>query len=357
MTSRTVVIVAVVAVFLAGCATPTDANTGADTESSPSASGEPTPSTTAPAAETDPPFAQPFDGDCAAMFTPEQVESVLGVPAAVRSAELSVTANIWARSMGGLSCAWDVPDEAAALVMAVYPAAVFPGTAVASDNTCGVDVESFDRQCDDLSMVENEFWFSGSLLLTEGTSADAAQASVDTLGENVAAASLEAGDAAALVPDTSGAGTWPASTSCAAIGETVDAAVLLGNPALTQLETSESYQSVDPSSAPSNGWWGCTFSGEAAPGGVAPAVFVEFSPGAAWAKDKIAALPGAEELSAEGVDGAILAMDPAASPSASANLSVFDGPNLLTISTRDVIIDESFLPFAVALVAERNAAG
>jgi hypothetical protein len=252
---------------------------------------------------------------------------------------------------------WDAPNETAALLMSVYPAAAFPNAAVTSDNTCVIGAEFSERECNNLSVVENGFWFSGSLLLTEATGADAAQASADTVIGYATAASLAAGDATALVPNPSGGGAWPLVTDCAVIGDTVNAATLLGQPALTQVTTSEGYQSVEAGSAPSNGWWGCTFSGQAAPGGVAPAVFAEFSPGTAWARNELAALPGAEELSADGIDGAILAVDPAASPSASAKLSVFDGPNLLTISTRDIDLDELFLPLAVALVAERNAAG
>jgi hypothetical protein len=358
-TSRLVLTSCVLAlslVSLAACSsTPTSIESAAPTStatSSPTASADPV--------ETEPAVPdQAFGGDCGAVLSIDDAGSVLAAPAGLQmTPEALLPFPQSARDIGGLNCGWNAVDESApaALRLTVLPADAAGEDATTGDNYC--DVLPGEGECI-VSILERGWWFSGTLLPLPDASTEAINTQIETLTSLLETAAGTAGAADDFAPTPPVTGEWTGDVDCAALAQDVDAASLLGQPTVVlapdapagPIEAPPGYYAAGSAA----GFAGCTWVGEpAASGGESPGIFVYYLPGGSWIADEVAALPGAQELSGEGIDRAFLVTDPALSADRAQVLHVFDGVNWIAIAAGGAAVDESYLPFAAALVAERN---
>jgi hypothetical protein len=303
---------------------------------------------------------QVFGGDCAAVLSADEATSVLTVPVGPQASAVALLPfSQSARDVGGLNCGWESSDEAASasLRLTVLPADVGGAEATTKDNYC--DALPGEGECL-FSIVEQGWWFSANIT-PMSSDTDAVNAQIATLTSLLVTAAGSAGAAEDFVPKTVLDGEWTGGVDCVALGQTVNAEALLQVPGLVLAPEAP----VGPIEAPvgyyaagdAAGFAACTWYGSTgANGEESPGVFVYYLPGASWIESEIAALPGAEKLSGEGIDRAYLVTDPALSSDRAQVLHVFDGVNWLAITGGPLTVDESFVPFAAALVAERNAA-
>lgn len=339
---------------LAACAaTPVGSETA-----SPSATPSATASADPAQAESSIPE-QVFGGDCAAVLSADDATSVLTVPSVPQTTPISLLPFAQsARDIGGLNCGWDSSDEAASasLRLTVLPADAAGADATTKDNTC--DALPGEGECL-FSIVEQGWWFSANVSPMSSDSG-AVNAQIATLTSLLTAAAGNAGAAGDFVPSTVLDGEWTDGVDCVALAQAVDAETLLNVPGLALAPDAP----VGPIEAPvgyyaaadAAGFAACTWVGSTGGSGEeSDAVFVNYLSGGSWIEDEVAALPGAQELSGEGIDRAYLVTDPALSPERAQVLHVFDGVNWLAITGGPLTVDESFVPFAAALVADRNA--
>jgi hypothetical protein len=323
--------------------------------------------TPAATASADPAAAQPsvpeqaFDGDCGAVLSDDDASSVLTVPVGPQASVVALLPfSQSARDVGGLNCGWDSADEAAhaTLRLTVLPADAGGAEATTKDNYC--DALPGEGECL-FSIVEQGWWFSANIT-PMSSDTDAVNAQIATLTSLLVTAAGKAGAAGDFAPVTAREGEWSSTVDCAAVAQGVDAEALLEVPGIELAPEAP----VGPIEAPvgyyaagdAAGFAACTWYGSTgANGEESPGIFVYYLPGGSWIDDEVAALPGAQDLSGEGIDRAYLVTDPALSANRAQVLHVFDGVNWIAITGGPLTVDESFVPFAAALVAERNAEG
>lgn len=349
-------VIALSLLSLAACAqTPVGAETATPT------------ATTSPTASADPAGDEPtvpnqvFGGDCAAVLSVDDAGTVLGTTASAQSVMASLLPfSQSARDVGGLNCGWDSADESvpAGLRVTILPAEAVGEQAVTEDNYC--DVLPGEGECL-FSVVEQGWWFSGTMLPLTTSSVDTINAQVGTLTSLFVTAASAAESADDFAPATPLDGEWSGDVDCSALAQVVDAAALLNQPGVTlaadapvgAIEAPPGYFAAGDAA----GFTGCTWFGTAGDGGTeSQGIFAYYLAGGTWIEAEVAALPGAQELSGDGIDRAYLVTDPALSAGRAGVLHVFDGVNWLAITGGPASIDESYLPFASALIAERNTA-
>jgi len=342
-------------VALTGCASGGD---GATPSSSPSGASSPT-STTAPAADEPSAGEQVFGGACDAVLSVDDAGAVLGVEARAQSVpEALLPFTQSARAIGGLNCGWDAADESelAALRLTVLPIDSLTEQPTTEDNYC--DVLPGEGECL-FSIVEQGLSFSGTMGPSSDATSEEINAQISSLTSLITGAASEAGTENVPSPPALD-GEWPFEVDCTALAQGVDAAALLAVPGLVLAADAPNGPMEAPpgyfAAASAAGSTSCTWFGSAGDGGgETESMFAYFLPGGSWIADEVAALPGAQELTGGGVERAILVTDPALSADRAQVLHVFDGANWLAITAGQMTVDESFLPFAAAVVAERNA--
>ena len=352
---------ALIPVLLLSLVTLTACAPGSD-DATPSGAPSQTPTATTTAGPTaDEPSVrtQVFGGDCEAILSVDDAASVLGAEARAQSGPVALFPFTQsARAIGGLNCGWDAADdsELAALRLTVLPIDSLTEQPTTEDNYC--DVLPGEGECL-FSIVEQGLSFSGTMGPSADATSEEINAQISSLTSLITSVASEAGTEHVSSPPALD-GEWPFEVDCTALAQGVDAAALLAVPGLVLAADAPNGPMEAPpgyfAAASAAGSTSCTWFGSAGDGGgETESMVVYFLPGGSWIADEVADLPGAQELTGGGIERAILVTDPALSADRAQVLHVFDGVNWLAITAGQIAVDESFLPFAAAVVTERNA--
>jgi hypothetical protein len=323
--AATVAALVVVAASLAGCA------------EQPAPASAPTPTASASPAPTPEAVVGPerlFGGDCGALFTVEELASVVGSPLAVQATERDLDPEYVAPAqLGGLSCNWSESPDAGStgLSVVVLPESAFTGP------------DSVDPECTEgygcgFTATSNGFTVHGVLYDPSAPTADTVAAYEALVVRFTAAVSAETQPERYLP-----AGIWPADIDCLSLDAQRLVGAAIGEPGLApdavggDAEPNRGYyRAGEAADLTACGWWSADRS-----------VRLQVLPGGAWIEDEVAAVAGAAPATVPGATSAYVVDD---------RLHVFAGENWFTMRMEPGGDVDGLYPGAAALAAELDAA-
>jgi len=332
--SRSVLVGALVAsvVLLAGCAAPA-------AEPTPTATAPvvtPTPTPTVPVDVPNPggtPPEQAFNGDCLTVFSPEDVEIAATWPAMNPTGFVnSVPDMALVHQYGGLGCVWTPVDGVEGFLQAtVVPQEVLsPG--LEDGTTCFLQTEK--TYICTIDVESNGYHLSANLTTANNSSSAKASSASAVLAE------IFVSHASALEPATvieQPEESWPLAFTCADLAKKAKVGKALDN---ENLVNADGGGNVQVTSAETDLWGGrpflrCYWRDDSADADQIGEVTVAVLGGGAWTQLEVAQLPGAEEVSIDGVELAIVVHDPDGTGLPGADLHIFDGVNWMVLSATD----------------------
>jgi hypothetical protein len=288
---------------------------------------------------------QVFGGDCANVFTDEQLASFGDAPFTPYEEtppigySLDIDWNFAIEQVGGLSCTWSNTDGF--LILGFVPSAAVP---TIDDESCGPgfgEGTSGDNFCG-IEQAVNGIRITGGV---SGTDAAAAR----SIAPKVIAAFDTAATSATVPAPASVAGSWPNPVDCVALDSAIDSDALFGDGAELN-ETiggdTGTFRATRPLVHEITGLQ-CIW----AIGGQSATVHV-FG-GGAWNEAAIADLPDVTPVDIAGADAAYVEGDPREGNAG--YLHVFDGPNWIVMAQSSGDL-ETLYPAAVTIVDALNNA-
>jgi len=339
---RRILPLALLVVVLAGCApaptVPTAAPTVPVAETS-----TPTP-TPVPTQKPETGLVQPaqvFDGDCDALYSPEDARSILS-----KNLERKVVKDFSGDAydflddqVGGMTCSWATPDWGTGVMVSVVPVALLPFTTA---KACAKSVDGSDGYECEIEAEANEMRLSGKAWFAkDGLSNATKTAQLVSLFEDRAAA-------AERVPlPIPHADSWSNPVGCSILEPLLDDPKMLGGTGdltIYQGNGTDAYftpaQHVLYGFADRAASVACTITtadpnreltkAELKAGKIRDISF-SLAGGAAWVRNELADWDGTKKLSIDGVDSAYLVVGD--DGDGWHEIVVFDGPNMLSVST------------------------
>ena len=338
---RLLVTAAIVAVVLAGCATPTPSEP--HTPPSPPASAAPS---AEPAQQRETGMTRPagvFGGTCGELFTDAELQSVMGEPLTIRPNHFN---DLWGGGgvidqSGGLMCRWG--GDSSVIIAVVLLDGTLDKDLVELECTEGGSHDVFSTVCD---LVET----SNGILLSAMVSAETPATTVAVQRDALRALFVErsAEQPATLVPIPA-VGSWVLPPDCEAV---VAGADLSGVPGLGAGATGAEgpgYGKNGPQAefaiAPTWSPPSCSILGES------EGVYVYFVPigGYRWKESEIAGRSDAAPLTLDGVDAAYAVPSPWEDTTI---VYAFSGPNMLVFTVK---YTKNAAGIATALIASLDS--
>jgi len=326
-----------VTVVLAGCAgvpapAATSAQTAGPVTQEPSApTPDPTPVPVAETGETIP--AQVFGGDCAAVFSEDEVGDIVGADVALYSE------SVWELSQaGGFSCIWRTEDYSTLVNLDFLPRASITATSeTASCETGDGEVESSDWRCE-LEHEQSGIRVSGFLAIPGSEAEFTATAALAALSDQFDRRAAPDQAVPAPIP---AADSWSNPVDCEALGAAVDLRPVFNN--TPGFGWYAGGGDVFPSPARMELWgdsyaltctWGTAkeLSDKQLASGMRTGFSVQVYGGSAWAQQEVENETGATEVTMDGFDR-VIRVKSGSGDTSRYGFAAVDGPNLLVFSS------------------------